>query len=315
MIFLNGLEITIVLLIAVAVDLALGEPPDPFHPVAWIGKVIAFLFRSNNTRPLIQFLQGVLLTLVTIGLFTIPVYFGLFSVKPLNYIAYFILSVLLFKITFSLKGFRKAARDIKQLLESKELDKARFHLRSLCGRNARDLPEPLIVSATVESVAENTCDSLVAPLFYFLFFGVQGAITYRVVNTLDAMIGHHGKYEYIGKFAARLDDVLNFIPARITAMLLVIASFLARKNTALAWQVGLSEHAKTESPNAGWSMATMAGALNVQLEKVGYYKLGKTNSSPTPETIGDSLRLMHWAAGVWIFICCLIGVSYFVFIT
>ena len=130
----------------------------------------------------------------------------------------------------------------------------------------------------MESVAESTCDSLVAPLFYFLLLGVPGAIGYRVVNTLDSMIGYHGKYEYLGKFAARLDDVLNFIPARLTALLLVLAAFVMKRNGRKAWQTALREHAKTESPNAGWPMAAMAGALDVRLEKVGHYQLGKENA-------------------------------------
>ena len=133
-----------------------------------------------------------------------------------------------------------------------------------------DLPQPLLVSATVESVAENTSDSFVAPLFYFLLLGIPGAIAYRVVNTLDAMVGYHGEYEYLGKFASKLDDVLNFIPARLTALLLVVAAFLSKRSASASWRVALSDHSKTESPNAGWPMAAVAGALNVQLETVGH---------------------------------------------
>ncbi|MFC1864895.1 CobD/CbiB family cobalamin biosynthesis protein, partial [Chloroflexota bacterium] len=120
----------------------------------------------------------------------------------------------------------------------------------------------------------------VAPLFYFLLFGVPGAIAYRVVNTLDAMVGYHGEYEYLGKFASRLDDVLNFIPARLTALLLVLASFLSGRGARASWQVTLREHSKTESPNAGWVMAAVAGALSVQLERVGHYRLGEADTPP-----------------------------------
>jgi adenosylcobinamide-phosphate synthase len=147
----------------------------------------------------------------------------------------------------------------------------------------------------------------VAPLFYFLIFGIPGAIAYRVVNTLDAVIGYHGKYEYSGKFAARLDDVLNFIPARLTALLLVSAGFLSRRDGRKSWQVACDEHKKTESPNAGWPMAAMAGALSVQLEKVGHYKLGEANALLMPETIDISLELMQIAMLVWILICFAIG--------
>ena len=164
----------------------------------------------------------------------------------------------------------------------------------------------------MESVAESTCDSLVAPLFYFLLFGVPGAIAYRVVNTLDAMIGYHGKYEYLGKFVSRLDDILNFIPARLTALLLVLAAFLSGRSGRASWRVALSEHSKTESPNAGWTLAALAGALDVRLEKVGQYRLGKANSPLVPETIDASLALMQIAVLLWVALCFLVGVIYFV---
>jgi len=164
----------------------------------------------------------------------------------------------------------------------------------------------------VESVAEGTVDSVVAPLFYFLLLGIPGAIGYRVVNTLDSMIGYHGKYEYLGKFASRLDDVLNFIPARLSALLLTFAAFLRKRRGHRAWQTALREHAETESPNAGWPIAAMAGALNVRLEKSQQYVLGKRNPLPMPETIGDSVRLFSMAVTSWIVICFIAGVIEFV---
>jgi len=162
-------------------------------------------------------------------------------------------------------------------------------------------------------VAENTCDSFVAPFFYFLLLGVPGAIAYRVVNTLDAMVGYHGEYEYLGKFASRLDDVLNFIPARLTALLLVLATFLSGRGAPASWRVMLHDHAKTESPNAGWAMAAMAGGLGVQLEKVGHYRLGEANAPLIPETIDAALNLMLLSMVSWLLICFLVGVIHFVF--
>ncbi len=312
----NGLEILLILFLAIVIDLVLGEPPNLIHPVAWMGKVTSFLARAgNNRRPLVQFLCGVAIALVTMGLFTAPACFVLVYLKSLSFVVYVILAALLLKLTFSLRGLRQVALSIKELLRNGKLDEARFELRSLVSRDTRDLPKPLLVSATVESVAENTCDSFVAPLFYFLLPGVPGAIAYRVVNTLDAMVGYHGKYEYLGKFAGRLDDVLNFVPARLTALLLVLAAFLSRRDTKRSWQVLLSDHSKPESPNAGWSMATVAGALNVQLEKVGHYKLGSGNALLVPETIDTSLKLVQIAVLVWVVVCFIIGGIYLVFTT
>jgi len=298
--------------LALAIDLALGEPPRVIHPVLWMGKVISFLKRGGTEQPrLVQFVYGVGITLVTIGLFTAPAYFMLFYLKSLSFVAYVIVGAVLLKSTFSLRELRQVALKVKRLLLGEKLDEARFELRSLVSRDTQYLPEPLVVSATVESVAENTCDSFVAPLFYFLLLGVPGAVAYRVVNTLDAMIGYHGKYEYLGKFASTLDDVLNFIPARLTVLLLVLASFLLGRSARASWQVALGEHSKTESPNAGWTMAAMAGGLSVQLEKVGHYKLGRADAPLTPESIGTALKLMLISMLSWSLICFIIGVIHF----
>jgi len=302
----------LILLVALAIELALGEPPRLIHPVVWMGKVASFLERGGAGQPrLAQFVYGIGMSLFLIGLFTAVAYLLLFYLKSLSFVVYVIIGAVLLKSTFSLKELRGVAIRVKKFLLREKLDETNRELRSLVSRDTRDLPESLIVSATVESVAENTCDSFVAPLFYFLLFGVPGAIAYRVVNTLDAMVGYHGKYEYLGKFASKLDDVLNIIPARLTALLLVLASFLSGRGARVAWQVALSEHSKTESPNAGWTMAAIAGALNVQLEKVGHYKLGRADAPLTPETIDAALKLMLISMLSWSLICFIVGVIRF----
>jgi len=306
------MEIILILALAIALDLALGDPPNIIHPVAWMGKVISLLERGGHGhRPIVGFLYGMVMTLFTMALFTVPAYLILFYLKSLNLVAYIIVAAVLLKCTFTISGLRRAALKVRELLRKNKLDEARFELHSLVSRKTRDLPKPLLVSAAVESVAEGTGDSLVAPLFYFLLFGVPGAIGYRVVNTMDAMIGYHGKYEYLGKFAARLDDVLNFIPARLAGLLLVLAALVMKRNGHNSWQTALREHIKTESPNAGWPMAAMAGALNVQLEKVGHYKLGKENAVLVPEVIDTSVKLFLIASLVWVLICFIAGVIRF----
>ncbi len=303
------MDILLILLVALAIDLALGEPPRPIHPVVWMGKIASFLERSGNSQSrLAQFVYGMGMTLFLVGLFAAATYFILFYLKSLSLVAYVVVGAALLKSAFSLKELRRVALRVKEFLLKEKLDEARHELCSLVSRDTRGLPKPLLVSATVESVAESTCDSFVAPLFYFLLFGVPGAIAYRVVNTLDAMVGYHGRYEYLGKFASKLDDALNFIPARLAALLLVLASFLSGRGASASWQVALGEHSKTESPNAGWTMAAIAGALNVQLEKVGYYKLGKTGVALIPETIDTALKLMLISMLSWSLICFIVGV-------
>ena len=302
-----------ILAVALAIDLVLGEPPRAIHPVVWMGKVTSFLERGSiKRRPMAQFICGCGITLMTIGLFVAPAYFMLLYLKSFSFVAYVIVGASLLKYTFSVKELRRTVLGVKRLLIEDKLDEARFELRSLVSRDTQKLPMLLLVSATVESVAENTCDSFVAPLFYFLLLGVPGAIAYRVVNTLDSMVGYHGEYEYLGKFASKLDDVLNFVPARLTSLLLVLATFLSRRDARSSWQVVLSDHANTESPNAGWPMAAVAGALNVQLEKVGHYKLGRANAPLTLQTIDAALKLVLVAMLLWVMICFIVGVSYLV---
>ncbi len=307
------MEIILILLLAVAIDLALGEPPRLIHPVVWMGKAISFLERGAIDKSAVtQLFYGLAMTLVATGLFAVPAYFALMYLKSLGIAAYIIGAAMLLKTTFSLKELRKAALRVKNLLLKDRLDEARFELRSLVSRDSRGLSKPLMASATVESVAESTCDSFVAPLFYFLLLGVPGAVGYRVVNTLDAMIGYHGRYEYLGKFASRLDDVLNFIPARLTALLLVLATFLSRRDARASWHAALSEHSKTESPNAGWTMSAIAGALGVQLEKVGHYKLGDNHHSLSLSTIDASVQIITTTALVWSLLLILAEVIYHV---
>ena len=301
------MEILIILALAAAIDLALGDPPDAFHPVAWMGRVISLLERGGlKLNAAGQFAYGIGMTLFTAALFVLPVYFLLAYLQDFNRIVYIIIAAVLLKTTFSIRGLRRAALRIKILLEDDNLEKTRFELRALVSRDTGSLPRPLLASAAVESVAEGTGDGLVAPLFYFLILGVPGAIGYRVVNTLDSMIGYHGKYEHLGKFAARADDVLNFIPARLAALLLILAAAL-KKTGRRSWRTARREHSRTESPNAGWPMSAMAGALGARLEKPGHYVLGDGGAPPGPETIGRAVGLFQVAAAACLLLCFIAG--------
>jgi len=307
------MEVLFVLLLALAIDLTLGDPSNVLHPVAWMGKLASWLERGCTFRSRTgQFLYGMWMVLLIMAVFSLPAYFLLRYLQDINTVAYVIAGGILLKFAFSFNGLRRAALKVRNLLTADKLDEARFELRALVSRDTRTLSEPLVVSAAVESVAENASDSLVAPLFYFLLLGVPGALAYRAVNTLDALIGYHGKYEYLGKFASRLDDVLNFIPSRLTALLIILATFLSRRNGRKAWRVALTQHGKTESPNAGWPMAAMAGALSVRLQKPEHYELGEENHKLMPETIDHSLTVAQVAMALWAVICLAAGGVYIV---
>ncbi len=294
------MEYIIILASAIIIDMALGDPPNAFHPVAWLGKVISYLVRGGTgLPPVAQFIYGIVLVLITLVLFVVPVYFVLVYLQSISFLAYVMVGGLLFKLTFSVTGLRRAALKIRTPLQEQRLAEARLELRALVSRDTTNFSEGQVVSATVESLAENNCDSFVAPLFYFLLFGIPGAMAYRVINTFDAMIGYHGRWEFLGKFAARADDVVNYIPARISALMIVMAAGISNNSMSVAWRIMVRDHNKTPSPNAGWTISAVAGALGVRLEKRGCYELGDNHFPLSLDTIDASCRIVITAVVVW----------------
>jgi adenosylcobinamide-phosphate synthase len=294
------METVFILLTALILDVALGEPPNAGHPIAWLGKLITREMKlapgKGHGR---QLIFGTIMVTVTLGSITTLVFFLVAYLKTVNPWLYVIASGLLLKFTFSLRGLKEAAQEVRYLLKEDKLPEARQSLRSLVSRDTNRLGESQVVAATVSSVAENSTDSFLAPLFYFLLFGLPGAVAYRVINTFDAMIGYRGQWEYLGKFAARLDDIASFIPARLSALIMVLAAWLCRMHPGSAWQIMARDHAKTESPNAGWTMSALAGALEVQLTKAGHYRLGDNHRALTPDIIDGALKVLLVTAIIW----------------
>jgi adenosylcobinamide-phosphate synthase len=307
------MEIAGIFILAIIIDIIFGEPPNSCHPVAWSGKLISAELRCVPQKgKWLQLTFGITIVLITVTAIALLVYFAITYIQSVNTILYIVVSAVLLKFTFSLRGLKREANSVKTLLAQNKLPEARTRISSLVSRDTTGLRKGELISATIESVAENSCDSFVAPLFYFLLLGIPGAVAYRIINTFDAMIGYHGKWEYTGKFAARLDDIVNFIPARITAFIIMLAILLCRKNPTNAWRVMLRDHSKTESPNAGWTMSALAGALGIQLEKDGCYRLGDSRNSLSIDSIDDSLKLVLIVALIWSFLLLVTQVIYFV---
>ncbi|MBI3761391.1 MAG: cobalamin biosynthesis protein CobD, partial [Chloroflexi bacterium] len=219
-----------------------------------------------------------------------------------------VVNALLLKTTFSLRRLLGAGREAERALEAGDLPEARrtvsWHLVS---RDTRALEAGHVASAAVESLAENLTDSFVAPLLAFLIGGLPLAWAYRFVNTADAMIGYHTEqYEYLGKFAARLDDVLNWIPARLAGLLIALGAPFTQGSARRAWQTMLGQHDRTASPNAGWPMSAMAGAVGVRLEKIGCYRLEGGADLPTPATLARARQLILCASLLWGIACLLL---------
>lgn len=282
------------LLLAIALDILFGDPPNQFHPVVMMGSLIRFLANrtpaKGNFR---QFIYGTTLIMIGIVLFTAPLILLNIFISQYSWLAIAINAVLL-KTMFSMRRLLEAGHEVEIALAKHDLVEARrvvsWHLVS---RDTRSLSEGHIASAATESLAENLTDSFVAPLLAFAIGGLPLAWAYRFVNTADAMIGYHSeRYEYLGKFTARLDDVLNWIPSRLAGMLIVIASPFVNGSAKITWQVMVQEHRHTASPNAGWTMAAAAGALGVTLEKIGHYQLVGGIALPDPQTIVRARQLI-----------------------
>jgi adenosylcobinamide-phosphate synthase len=287
-----------ILATALLADVLAGEPPNALHPVVWMGKLTSALERLAPTSgPKAQLVAGTAVALaVSLGS-AFAAASAVTAVEPWPVLA-FVVHAYLLKSTFAIRGLGRAALAVRDALDRGDVLGARHGLRSLCSRDPSRLAEPELVAATVESLAENTSDSFVAPLLFYVLFGLPGAIFYRAANTLDAMIGYHGRYEYLGKFAARLDDVLNWIPARASAAALLVAGWVRRGDAATGWQMLRRDGNKTESPNAGRPMAAMAGLLRVQLEKVGHYRLGDSMDGLAVGKIEAAWRIVALGAGL-----------------
>jgi adenosylcobinamide-phosphate synthase len=280
------------LALAFAWDRWAGEPPSAVHPVVWIGRLLGVLTRGAGQGPPARELVrgfGVACGVPILCWWATRVVLLGLGETPWLRLA---VSVWVLKSTFALRGLGSAALVVRDAVLAGDLGGARLGLRSLCSRDAAALSASDLCAAAIESVAENASDSYVAPLFFYACFGLPGALAYRAANTADAMIGYRGAYEYLGKAAARLDDVLNLIPARLTAGLLLLAGLVHGHDVRAGWAMWQRDAGKTDSPNAGRPMATMAGLLGVRLEKAGCYALGDARRPIDPQAISRAVRLL-----------------------
>jgi adenosylcobinamide-phosphate synthase len=298
----QNLESALIILFgAVLVDVLLGEYPRFLHPVVWLGKIIAgAVWLAPKNGKWRQWSYGTILAFALCGGSATLAWLVLdWSAEvPLLHIC---LGIFFLKASMALSELGNAARKVWWPLQEGNIAAARLALPSLCSRNPSELSQEEILEATIESLAENVSDSWVAPLFYFLIFGVPGAVGYRVVNTLDAMVGYRGKFEWLGKTSARLDDLLNWIPARLTALLLLTVEWCEKcgKNndrTGNGWRILRRDADKTPSPNGGHPMAAMAGLLGVQLRKEGAYILGDPDRPVTVEIAQKAMRYVRYTA-------------------
>ena len=295
------------LALAVALDLLVGDPPNRWHPVAWIGRLVTLARARAPRAPEDLALYGTFLILIVAGLAAGGALVAEALLGELPGLAAPLAQAWLLKCSFSLRGLFTAVELVRGHLVARDLDGARRQVAwHLVSRDTTGLDEDAVASAAVESLAENLTDGVVAPLCFYVvgtaLGGVAGGLAlawaYRAVNTADAMIGYRrDELEYLGRATARTDDVANYVPARLAAAALVAGAWLVRESAEGAARVLRRDGRRTESPNAGLTMAAMAGALGVTLEKHGHYRLG-AGPPPAPAAIDRAMRVARWTAAL-----------------
>lgn len=291
------------LLLSFLIDLTAGDPPNRFHPVAWMGTLIGRLQKVAPTEgDAIPFTAGAGIALGG-GLL---VWTAGRLIQQLSHWLPWPVAVLIeaaiLKSTFSLGGLIKAGREVEAALLQNDLQEARrivsWHLVS---RDTSQLDTSQVSAATIESLAENLSDGVIAPILFYGLGGLPAALTYRYLNTCDSMLGYRdAEREWLGKFPARLDDLLNLAPARLTAAGILTVGLPISNDIQQTIAVYQRDCRETKSPNAGHPMSAMAGVLGVELEKVGQYRLGYGNRLPIISDIQKSARVIIRAT----IVCC-----------
>ena len=316
-----------ILLFALAIDLLIGEFPVKIHPVVWIGNIINFfkkyLIGYDNK------ISGVIISICVIAVSSLIVLVPMLIIKHFLYMnegmiyLFKLMAVLILSSTFSVKLLLDSARDVEKDLKNNNLNKARQAVSYLVSRKTDELNKEHIISAVIETLTENIPDSYVSTIFYYSIVGIAAfllgfndfdvviiallaALIHRVVDTMDSMLGYKTDELYnIGFVPAHLDDILNYIPARISGMIIVISAAFLGLNWKGANYIMKRDAGNCDSPNSGYTMATVAGALNIQLEKEGVYTLGDNLHPLKVECIDkaiDITRLTIFLISIFFFV-------------
>ena len=278
------------ILTAYLLDLVFGDPPSFPHPVRGIGWLIKkleapFRYMIKNER-----LSGTIFASVIIIL-TWGVTFAITKTAYSfnNYIG-IVVSIIIIYTALSIKDLGVESLAVFNALKKGDMDRARMFLSKIVGRDTANLDEREIIRATVETIAENIVDGIISPLFYAFLGGASLVMTYKAINTLDSMVGYKNKrYINFGWAAAKIDDITNFIPARLSIIFLVLASWISGYNPINTWNITMRDGRKNPSPNSGLPEAAVAGALGVRLGGLNYY-----NSIATEKPyIGNNINQLN----------------------
>ena len=284
---------------AILIDLILGDPKNRYHPTAWIGTFIAKLTTiTKNQNSTFEKVGGIIMIIIissVVVLLLSGLNFGisLISVDYISLILSVVIGALLLKTTIAIRGMEKHAISVLDSLESNDLDLARNYLSMIVKRNTTKLDKNHVLSGVLESISENTVDGITGPMFYYAFFGLFGAFVYRIINTADSMVGYKNDiFKNLGWFTAKCDTILNYIPSRLTGLMMVISAAILKNNWRNSYKVMIRDGKKTESPNAGYPMAALAGALETKFEKINHYKLGDGEITLTRDHVLSAIKIM-----------------------
>ncbi len=293
------IESIAIIFFALTIDFTLGDPKNKFHPTAWIGSLIAKITPSlKNSSNTLEKLGGIILIIISSAIVAsliilLDVGINMITTDYLSIIISIIVGGILLKTTIAIKGMEKHALAVVNSLENNNIISARNNLSMIVKRNTKDLDKNHVFSGVVESISENTVDGITGPLFYFGLFGLPGAFVYRVINTADSMIGYKTNiFKNIGWFAANCDTILNYIPSRLTGFVMIFSAMILGYDWKRSYKIMIRDGGKTQSPNAGYPMAAIAGALGTRFEKIDHYFLGDGKVSFSKEHVKSTITLM-----------------------
>ena len=283
---------------ALAADALIGDPASPWHPTAVAGRALASAYEPwRRRRPFAQLAGGTFALAVVAGAAGVAAALLERSLRRIP--AGGLALGLALKPTFAARELLAAGGSVADALEAGDLETARARVGMIVSRPTEQLRPEEVAAAAIESLAENLGDSVVGPLLAFSLAGLPGAVVYRVVNTADSMYGYHDEREWLGKSAARVDDLLSLVPSRVSMLALAAAALVTgRTGAAAAVATARRDHGLLASPNAGWPIAAMAGALDRRLEKPGHYAVGADRPAPSPEDVRRASALVVTAVAL-----------------
>lgn len=297
-----------IIVIAFVLDCLIGDPQNPIHPIRLMGKGIALCValrkKAKVSKPLPSFLLGAILSVLIIGLSYLLTWLITRGFYALNYWVGIFVESLLCYFLIAPRALRNESMKVYRALKADDLMKARKNLSRIVGRDTENLSKPEIIKATIETVAENLSDGVIAPLIFICLGGAPLGMAYKAVNTLDSMMGYRDdEFEFFGKFAARLDDLVNLIPARISALLMIAGCPLVKADVGGAVRIYRRDRRNHTSPNSAQTESVCAGALGLCLGGDSFYKgvrihkptMGDEKQEPTIKDIETANRLMYVA--------------------